>query len=116
MIARTGDWIGSVPVAGTKTNGQRTVSGNRITIAMSSANKKAPSNSQAVERIIQGGGSCGNISDSASSEPRSVSCELMENGFRSPVAGLKDNSTGRVVPSIRRAYQPRQRFLVRAPR
>src|SRR5438067_11401628 len=116
MRARKGDWIGSAPAAGTRTNGQLTVSGSRITIAISSANKNAPSNIQAAERIIQGGGSCGNISDSTSSEPRSVNCELMENGFRSPVAGLKDNSTGRVVPSIRRAYQPRQRFLVRAPR
>jgi hypothetical protein len=70
MIARTGDWTGSAPVSGTRTNGQRTVSGNRITIAISSANKKAASNIQAVERMIQGGGSCGNISDSASSEPR----------------------------------------------
>src|SRR5437667_10086120 len=78
MIARTGDWIGSAPVAGTRTNGQLTVSGNRITIAMRSANRKAASNIQPVERMIQGGGSCGNISDSTSSEPRSVNRELME--------------------------------------
>src|SRR5439155_1620053 len=56
MMACRGDCIGSAPVAGIRTNWQWTVSGNRITIATSSANRKAASNSQAVDRMIQGGG------------------------------------------------------------
>src|SRR5437763_3230085 len=77
MTARTGDWMGSAQVAGMRTNAQRTVSGNRSTMAMTSANKNAPNSNQAVHRITHGGGSCGNISDSASSDPRSVNCELI---------------------------------------
>src|SRR5205814_7960881 len=56
----------------TKTNGQRIVSGNFITIAMKRMTKNAPSKTQAVRRMIQGGGSCGNISDSSSIESRCV--------------------------------------------
>jgi hypothetical protein len=78
MIARTGDWIGSAPVAGIRTNEQRTVSGSGITVAISSANKKAASKIQAVERMTHGGGFCGNISDSPSGEPRWVNCERIE--------------------------------------
>src|SRR5262249_56946410 len=84
MIPRTGDWIGSSPVVGTRTKGQWTASGNRITIAISSAKRNAANNIHAVERMIQGGGSCGNISDSTSSEPRGVSCELMKEAALDP--------------------------------
>jgi hypothetical protein len=51
-------------------NRQCTLSGNRITIAMSNAKRNAPTKIHAVALTIQGGGSCGNISDSVSREPR----------------------------------------------
>src|SRR5262249_6661825 len=112
MIARTGDWIGSAPVAGTRTNGQRTVSGRGITVAINSANKKAASNIQAVERMIHGGGSCGNISDSASSEPRWVNCEVIEKLPRCSAADWKGNNTTRGVPSAHHGCQSQQCSLL----
>src|SRR5262249_42933234 len=84
MIPRTGDWIGSAPVAGTGGEGQCNAPGHRITIAISSPKRNAANNIHAVERMIQGGGSCGNISDSTSSEPRGVSCELMKEAALDP--------------------------------
>src|SRR6267154_2734506 len=116
MMACRGDCIGSAPVAGIRTNWQWTVSGNRITIATSSANRKAASNSQAVERMIQGGGSCGSISDSTSSEPRSVNCELIEILFRFRVAGSKGSNTNHAAPLTHHGCQSRQCCLFQARR
>src|SRR6266853_277487 len=116
MMACRGDCIGSAPVAGIRTNWQWTVSGNRITISTSSANRKAASNSQAVERMIQDGGSCGSISDSTSSEPRSVNCELIEIFFRFRVAGSKGSNTNHAAPLTHHGCQPRQHFLFQARR
>src|SRR2546423_14454532 len=51
-------------------NGHCTVSGNRSAIASNKPKKNAPRSTQAALRIIHAGGSCGNISDSTSIDPR----------------------------------------------
>jgi len=71
-----GDILGTVtdpsgaPVAGTKMNGHCTVSGKRSAIASNRPKRNAQSKTHPALRIIQGGGSCGIISDSSSIEPR----------------------------------------------
>ncbi len=75
--------MGSAPVAGTRTNGQRTVSGIRITIAIRKANRNAASSIQPNERMIHGGGSWGSISDSTSIEPRWVKGKFIKTGLDS---------------------------------
>jgi hypothetical protein len=47
-----------------------TVSGSFITIERMKAKRRKPSSSQTDQRTIQGGGSCGSISDSMSIDPR----------------------------------------------
>ena len=65
--------MGSAPPAGTRMNGQVTVSGSFTRTAASSATANIAISSQAVERTNHGGGSCGNISESASLAPRCIS-------------------------------------------
>src|SRR5437868_7379888 len=84
-------------------------------IATSSANRKAASNSQAVERMIQGGGSCGSISDSTSSEPRSVSCELIDELAQIPSCWLEGKKRRRGCAINHSACQTRQSLPVRGP-
>ena len=48
-------------------------------MATTRANRKTARRSQAEQRMIQGGGSCGSISDSVSSRTAIVSCELIRN-------------------------------------
>src|SRR5437763_5018932 len=97
-------------------NEQCTVSGNFTTIAPMNAKQRKPNNSHAVQRTIQGGGSCGSISDSLSIDPRCVIELLMSIFAKFPVVDSRGNSRARVAPSIHRDCQLRRRCPFPIPR
>ena len=70
LMACTTAWYGactgSSPLSGTRTNGQRTVSGICTKIAAISPSTKTRMNNVAMPRAINGGGSVGSIADVSS--------------------------------------------------
>src|SRR5438309_9962056 len=88
-------------------NGACSVSGSCTKIAASNPTTKTAVNHCAIKRMIRGGGSCGNISDSESIEP-GVKVSVFIRRF--PFADWTDRNTSHAVPSAHRAFQFQQRF------
>src|SRR4051812_27554149 len=84
----------------------------RMISASNPANTNAARSTQANDRMINGGGSCGSISDSVSMLPRLPDKIFTEVCLRSRVAGWTDSNRDHVAPSVRREFplQPRSLF------